>query len=83
MDSETSFVQTCPTCGRKLCVQVRYLGMTLTCQHCHGRFVAQENNYDSIWDTDEDDISVNCVMHKLESNLQKSGILSRAELSQH
>jgi len=34
------FVKSCPTCGRTLQVQVRYLGREVTCGHCHGRFLA-------------------------------------------
>ena len=86
MDSQATFVQACPTCGRRLRIQVRYLGMKLTCQHCNGRFIAQEQRPQqescSIWD-DDDDRSVNTVMKQLENNLQKSGILSHGEILQN
>ena len=57
-------------------IQVRYLGLTLTCPHCQGRFVAQDPT--SIWDDVEDPSATNLsnVLQKLETNLQKSGILS-------
>ncbi|OHB86414.1 MAG: hypothetical protein A2V98_08465 [Planctomycetes bacterium RBG_16_64_12] len=34
------FVQECPTCGRRLQIRVEYLGKSVVCQHCRGRFVA-------------------------------------------
>lgn len=34
------FIQECPTCGRRLQINVEYLGRRLACDHCHGRFVA-------------------------------------------
>lgn len=40
MSRSTYFVQECPTCGRSLQVRVEYLGKTVVCQHCHGRFEA-------------------------------------------
>jgi hypothetical protein len=36
------FVQPCPTCGRRLRVCVEYLGKTIQCRHCRGRFVARD-----------------------------------------
>ena len=38
----TNFLQECPTCGRKLEIKVEYLGKKLVCQHCHGKFIAQD-----------------------------------------
>ena len=40
MSNSTYFVQECPTCGRRLNVRVEYLGKSVVCQHCLGRFVA-------------------------------------------
>lgn len=44
MKRPTYFVQECPTCGRKLEIKVEYLGKKLLCQHCRGKFVAQDPN---------------------------------------
>ncbi|MDO4575916.1 MAG: response regulator [Planctomycetia bacterium] len=76
MTSQATFTQKCPICGRRLRVQVRYLGMTLTCQHCQGRFVAKDSS--SIWDDEMEDVRVENVLHRLEDDLEKSGILSHA-----
>ena len=38
----TYFIQECPTCGRTLHVQVKYLGRELTCQHCRGKLLARD-----------------------------------------
>ncbi|OHB70678.1 MAG: hypothetical protein A2V70_06165 [Planctomycetes bacterium RBG_13_63_9] len=40
MSNSTYFVQECPTCGRRLQIRVEYLGKSLVCQHCQGRFQA-------------------------------------------
>ena len=40
MVGSSHFVKSCPTCGRTLQVQVRYMGREVTCGHCHGRFLA-------------------------------------------
>ena len=40
MANATYFVQGCPTCGRRLQIRVEYLGKSVVCQHCQGRFVA-------------------------------------------
>jgi hypothetical protein len=42
MASATYFVQSCPTCGRRLQIRVEYLGKSVVCQHCQGRFVAMD-----------------------------------------
>ncbi len=42
MPSSTFFVQSCPTCGRKLQIRVEYLGRTVACQHCQGKFMAAD-----------------------------------------
>jgi hypothetical protein len=34
------FAQECPVCGRPLQIRVEYLGRSVNCQHCGGRFVA-------------------------------------------
>ncbi|MBE6427381.1 MAG: hypothetical protein E7028_02155 [Planctomycetaceae bacterium] len=77
MESKGYYVQQCSSCGRRVQVQVRYLGMTLTCPHCQKRFVAQDPT--SIWDLDDEipvDTNLSSVMQQLEDNLQKSGIFS-------
>ncbi len=76
MESRGVYIQKCPTCGRRMQVLVRYLGLTLTCPHCQGRFVAQDPS--SIHGDVEDPSASNIfdVMQKLETNLQKSGILN-------
>ena len=53
------FVQECPICGRNLQVRLEYLGRTLTCQHCQGRFVAQDPATQPVdsWDSSEDLLS--------------------------
>lgn len=38
----TYFVQSCPTCGRKLQVKVEYLGLEVSCQHCGAKFISQD-----------------------------------------
>lgn len=42
MSRSTYFVQECPTCGRGLQIRVEYLGRQVVCQHCHGRFEANQ-----------------------------------------
>ena len=37
----THFVQSCPTCGRKLQVRIEYDGREMVCQHCGGDFLAE------------------------------------------
>ena len=44
MPLETYYMQDCPTCGRALKIRVKYLGQTLACQHCRGKFEARENS---------------------------------------
>lgn len=43
MSRVTYFVQECPTCGRSLQINVEYLGRQVMCQHCHGRFEANQS----------------------------------------
>ncbi len=38
----TYFLQSCPTCSRKLRVRVDYLGKSVECQHCHALFAARD-----------------------------------------
>ncbi len=40
MSESTYYVQECPTCGRNLHIRVEYLGRNVVCQHCHGKFMA-------------------------------------------
>ena len=42
MSGATYFVQECPTCSRRLQVRLEYLGRTVTCEHCNGRFEATD-----------------------------------------
>jgi len=42
MSNAMYFVQECPTCGRRLNIRVEYLGRSVVCQHCAGRFVAYD-----------------------------------------
>lgn len=77
MESKGYYVQQCSSCGRRVQVQVRYLGMTLTCPHCQKRFVAQDSA--SIWDMEEEvpeDPHLSSVMQQIKDHLQKSGVLS-------
>lgn len=34
--------QDCPTCGRNLRIRVEYLGRSLCCPHCRGKFMAAD-----------------------------------------
>jgi DNA-directed RNA polymerase subunit RPC12/RpoP len=42
MPSPIYFVQECPTCGRRLQIRVEYLGRSVVCQHCQGKFTAAD-----------------------------------------
>lgn len=42
MPTNTCFFVNCPTCGRSLQVRVAYLGKTVACQHCRGKFTATD-----------------------------------------
>ncbi len=42
MASASIFLQQCPVCGRHLQIRIRYLGKSVTCQHCQGQFVARD-----------------------------------------
>ena len=42
MSGATYFVQECPTCSRQLQVRLEYLGRTVACEHCKGRFEAAD-----------------------------------------
>jgi hypothetical protein len=42
MANSTFYVQSCPTCGRRLQIRVEYLGRQVVCQHCQGKFVAAD-----------------------------------------
>jgi hypothetical protein len=43
MSSTTIFYQACPVCGRSLRVPVKFFGRPMSCSHCHGEFVAGED----------------------------------------
>ena len=47
MSDATYFVQECPTCSRQLQVRLEYLGKTVACQHCNGRFEASDTSMSS------------------------------------
>lgn len=64
--------QDCPTCGRRLSIQTRYLGLKMTCQHCHGTFIARDPSWLEIG------ASVDNVLSKLQDNLEKSGVLDKS-----
>ncbi|MBM3999320.1 MAG: hypothetical protein FJ297_07245 [Planctomycetes bacterium] len=49
----TFFLQSCPTCGRKLRIRVEYLGKQVECQHCHALLVAHDSALDSPWRSEE------------------------------
>lgn len=42
MSTSTYYMQSCPTCGRRLRVLVEYMGRRLTCPHCRALFHAGE-----------------------------------------
>ena len=42
MMAPTYYLQPCPTCGRRLQVQIEYLGKQLVCSHCQGPFIASD-----------------------------------------
>jgi len=44
------FIQSCPTCGRRVEVHTRLLGQQVACQHCHAEFVASSvDDEDQSW----------------------------------
>ena len=43
--STMHFHQSCPTCGRKLMVQVEYLGRRVFCTHCRSPFIASDGSH--------------------------------------
>lgn len=38
----TYFVQACPICGRSLQIRLEYMGRSVACQHCRGKFTAAD-----------------------------------------
>lgn len=42
MTTPVFFFQTCPVCGRALRIRVGLLGRRVSCDHCHGSFVATD-----------------------------------------
>lgn len=38
MSTSTYYMQSCPTCGRRLKILVEYLGRRLSCPHCRAEF---------------------------------------------
>ena len=83
----SKYTQNCPICGRQLRVKTCYVGMTLTCQHCHGNFIARDTSSlltpsSSIWDV-EITPSVETVLSRLQDNLEKSGIMDESRKMIH
>ena len=44
MVGSSHFVKSCPTCGRLVHIQVRYMGRELNCGHCNGQFIAYHDD---------------------------------------
>lgn len=44
MVGSSHFAKSCPTCGRLVHIQVRYMGRELNCGHCNGQFVAYHDD---------------------------------------
>lgn len=42
MTTPVFFFQSCPVCGRSLRIRVGLLGRRVSCNHCHGGFVASD-----------------------------------------
>lgn len=42
MTTPVFFFQSCPVCGRSLRIRVGLLGRRVSCDHCHGSFVATD-----------------------------------------
>lgn len=40
MSGATYFIQSCPTCGRRLQIRVEHIGRDVSCYHCSARFSA-------------------------------------------
>lgn len=64
----TYFLRPCPTCGRRLEIQVRHLGRTVLCPHCRAAFLASQ---ESRLDLQRDAVA--------EALLQAERFLERAE----
>jgi DNA-directed RNA polymerase subunit RPC12/RpoP len=62
------FVQSCPTCGRSLRIQIKYLGRQVSCRHCNGQFRAEHDEdagcSSGVMDTP--------IMKRVESALQRA-----------
>lgn len=39
----TYYLQSCPTCGRRLQIRIEYLGRQVICYHCNGSFIALDS----------------------------------------
>jgi len=37
----TYFIQICPTCGRRLEINIEYIRQEVSCYHCRARFIAE------------------------------------------
>ena len=45
--SGVHFIQQCPTCGRRVQVQLGLMGRQIACEHCHGTFTAGADDPES------------------------------------
>lgn len=41
--STTYFIQSCPTCGRRLQIRVEHMAREVSCYHCRARFLADSS----------------------------------------
>ncbi len=67
MSSSTYFVQSCPTCGRRVQIRVEYLGRAVVCEHCHGRFDASDSSSIRIDPAEEGNVLLQRAEELLES----------------
>ena len=49
MPPHAQFEQECPVCGRPVQIRVQHLGHWVTCQHCHGQFIAAGSRAHEDW----------------------------------
>ncbi|MGL6227557.1 MAG: hypothetical protein ACRC10_13135 [Thermoguttaceae bacterium] len=43
----TYYLQSCPTCGRRLQIRVEYMGRRVICYHCGAALLAQDPDLES------------------------------------
>lgn len=68
MSRSTYFLQECPTCGRRLQIQVRDLGRSVGCGHCEAHFIAADPEGGSI----SSDDPIADLLNRAESYLNSS-----------